>query len=56
MDNLLTLVGSEEFSHLAPGNFQYLDLRFNTRVFVNEELPNDTSTPTSTSTADSEVE
>jgi len=38
MENLLTVVGSDEFSHLKPGNFQYLDLRFDTRVFVNEEL------------------
>lgn len=51
MENLLTLTGSEEFSHLAPGNFQYLDLRFDTRVFVNEELLNEATATTSTSTA-----
>ncbi len=58
MENLLTVVGSEEFSHLAPGNFQYLDLRFDTRVFVNEELPQtqiaSTSVSTSTETATGE--
>jgi hypothetical protein len=37
-NNLETILKSKEFSHLKPGNFQYLDLRFGTRVFVNEEL------------------
>jgi hypothetical protein len=36
--NLETIIQSKEFSHLEPGNFQYVDLRFGTRVFVNEEL------------------
>jgi hypothetical protein len=36
--NLETILRSKEFDHLKPGNFQYLDLRFGTRVFVNEEL------------------
>lgn len=36
--NLETIIQSKEFSHLEPGNFQYIDLRFGTRVFVNEEL------------------
>ncbi|MEZ4195261.1 MAG: hypothetical protein R3B53_02575 [Candidatus Paceibacterota bacterium] len=34
---LKTLLDSDEFKHLAPGNFQYIDLRFGTKVFVNEE-------------------
>ncbi len=36
-DNLLTVRNSEEFSHLQPGHFMYLDLRFANRVFVKEE-------------------
>jgi hypothetical protein len=32
-----TIRQSEEFSHLIPGGFQYIDLRFGTKVFVNEE-------------------
>ncbi|HMO77965.1 MAG TPA: hypothetical protein PKD95_02100 [Candidatus Paceibacterota bacterium] len=56
MENLLTLIGSEEFAHLAPGNFQYLDLRFDTRVFVNEELPVSTSTATTTVASEAEGE
>ncbi len=35
---LNTIRQSEEFKHLAPGNFQYIDLRFGTKVFVNEEV------------------
>lgn len=50
-ENLRTILNSEEFKHLKPGGFQYLDLRFGTRVFVNEELPNLSSTSTATSTA-----
>jgi len=37
--NLLTVLQSEEFIHLEPGKFQYIDLRFGNKVFVNEELP-----------------
>jgi hypothetical protein len=38
ISNLETILGSKEFSHLKPGNFRYLDLRFGSRVFVNEEM------------------
>lgn len=48
-ENLRTILQSKEFSHLAPGNFQYLDLRFGTRVFVNEELPSDVGTSSAVS-------
>lgn len=34
---LLTLHQSEEFTHLKPGNFQYVDLRFGAKLYVNEE-------------------
>ncbi len=33
-----TLIRSKEFAHLKPGNFQYVDLRFGAKVYVNEEL------------------
>ena len=46
VDNFLTIVNSEEFSHLAPGNFQYIDLRFGKKVFVNEELEADIASTT----------
>ena len=60
VDNLTAILGSEEFSHLAPGNFQYIDLRFGNKVFVNEEpllpLGGSTSTASSTSPAESSFE
>jgi hypothetical protein len=34
--NLLTVLGSEKFAHIKPGNFEYIDLRFGEKVFVNE--------------------
>jgi len=36
LSNLESILGSEEFSHLAPGNFAYIDLRFGDKVFVHE--------------------
>lgn len=48
--NLETILGSKEFKHLEPGNFQYVDLRFGTRVFVNEELPTLAATSTESAT------
>jgi cell division septal protein FtsQ len=38
LENLRTILTSEAFSHIEPGNFQYIDLRYGNRVFVNEEL------------------
>jgi len=51
-ENLRTLLASKEFAHIAPGNFQYIDLRFGNKVFVNEELASEsgTSSPQSTTT------
>lgn len=37
-DNLRTILASKEFSDVRPGNFQYIDLRFGNKVFVNEEV------------------
>lgn len=37
-DNLRTILSSEEFKDIRPGSFQYIDLRFGNKVFVNEEL------------------
>ncbi len=53
--NLQTILNSKEFAHLKPGNFQYLDLRFGTRVFVNEEFPEIVASSTATSSASSTV-
>ena len=37
-DNLRAIVGSKDFNDIRPGNFQYIDLRFGNKVFVNEEV------------------
>lgn len=36
VSNLLTVLGSQQFTHIKPGNFEYIDLRFGSKVFVNE--------------------
>ena len=50
-DNLQTILQSAIFDHIEPGNFQYIDLRFGDKVFVNETKEEvATSTATSTDT------
>jgi cell division septal protein FtsQ len=36
-ENLTLILASEAFKHLEPGNFQYIDLRFGNKIFVNEQ-------------------
>ncbi len=38
VDNLRVLLASDQFAHLRPGNFQYIDLRFGDKMFVNQEM------------------
>ncbi len=45
-ENLRSVLTSEEFDHIEAGSFQYIDLRFGNKIFVNEEEP---SVATSTS-------
>lgn len=47
VDNLLTILNSEKFSHIKPGNFEYIDLRFGSKVFVNEVTIDTTATSSS---------
>jgi len=48
--NLQSILEAKEFSHLRPGNFQYIDLRFGNKVYVNDNpIPLATSTATTTS-------
>ena len=35
--NLQSILGSEDFIHLQNGSFQYIDLRFGDKIFLNEE-------------------
>jgi len=37
MKNLETILNSEEFAHLDPSDFDYIDLRYKNKVFVKEE-------------------
>ena len=37
-ENLKTVLQSDVYKHLAPGNFKYVDVRFDNKVFVNEEM------------------
>ncbi len=52
--NLETVLTSPEFVDIRPGNFQYIDLRFGNKVFINEELAVATSSEemVASSTAD----
>lgn len=49
--NLQTILNSEEFAHIEPGSFQYIDLRFGDKIFVNEALPNATTSSTTATTS-----
>lgn len=55
-DNLRAILGSDEFKDVRPGNFQYIDLRFGNKVFVNEEVGGvGSSTATTTETVSPDV-
>lgn len=48
LNNLSVILFSEDFRHLSAENFSYIDLRFGDKVFVNEEIVDETvatSTP-----------
>lgn len=45
-DTLVTILTAKEFTHIKPGNFNYIDLRFGKKVFVNEQLETSTTTET----------
>ena len=53
LTQLTTLRQSPEFSHLAPGAFQYIDVRFSPKLFVNETSVQVVSELTASSTATS---
>ena len=57
LDNLETVLAAEEYQHLTPGNFSYIDLRFGNKVFVNEfGDPAEQLPETATTTIESEAE
>jgi hypothetical protein len=47
--NLQTILLSEEFKHIEPGSFQYIDLRFGEKIFVNEAVGESASSTATTS-------
>jgi cell division septal protein FtsQ len=51
VSNLLTVLGSEQFAHIEPGNFEYVDLRFGSKVFVNEVTTEVSASTTASSTS-----
>jgi len=38
VQNMFLVLQSDEFKHIKPGNFSYIDLRFGNKIFVNEEI------------------
>jgi hypothetical protein len=50
-ENLQTILSSETFVHIEPGSFQYIDLRFGDKVFLNEAPLQSASSTVGTSTA-----
>jgi cell division septal protein FtsQ len=46
IDNLFTVLNSPEFTGLGPGEFEYIDLRFGNKVFVNDLEPDVATTTT----------
>jgi cell division septal protein FtsQ len=55
-ENLKSILDSEAFAHLAPGNFRYIDLRFGSKVYVNEEFDVATTTEKSNEPQDAAQE
>jgi hypothetical protein len=44
LENVAAALDSDAFAHIEPGNFNYIDARFENKIFINEELA--TTTPT----------
>lgn len=47
-DNLSSVLSTEEYAHLKPGKFEYIDLRFGNKVFVQKDKPIATTTASTT--------
>jgi len=61
IDNLQTVLSTDEYQHIEPGNFEYIDLRFGNKVFVSEfgapaeeleHLPAETATTTNAASSE----
>lgn len=51
--NLASILSSDEFKHIEPGNFKYIDLRFGNKIFVNEKMEPDIPATTTEAAATS---
>lgn len=49
IENVRVIIEADEFSYLAPGEFQYIDLRFGNKVYLNDALPSEQATSSATS-------
>lgn len=38
LENITVVLNSPEFEHIEPGNFKYIDARFDNKIFVNENI------------------
>ena len=47
--NLASVLTSEKYSSLTPGHFEYLDLRFGNKIFLEKQVPVATTTASTTS-------
>jgi cell division septal protein FtsQ len=50
--NLASVFEVEEYAHLKPGQFEYIDMRFGNKVFVQKEKPVATTSASTTSVAE----
>lgn len=53
LSNIRSVLGTSEYAHIKPGNFQYIDVRFPPKIFVNE-MPEAAATTTHTTATSSE--
>jgi len=47
--NLASVLTSEKFASLSPGHFEYIDLRFGNKIFLEKQVPVATTTASTTS-------
>lgn len=56
LENLALVLSTDDFKDVTAGSFQYIDLRFGSKVFVNDLLPEAATTTEEVSTADQVIE
>ncbi len=56
LNNLQSILASAEFSDIKPGTFQYIDLRFGNKIFINETTKEILSASSTASSIETSVE